>query len=228
MSGPEQGTGKKVVFIGESGVGKTCIISRFIRGIYAEGVESTGASYAQKTIEIPELNQSITLDIWDTAGQEKYRALTKFFFKGAKMAVLVYDITRRESFDNLKSIWLKELKEHADEDIVLAIAGNKSDLYDEEAVSEQEARDYAKSIGAVFGLTSAQNNSGVNEIFKNLAIKYIDPNYKPSEPGKPNPNQEIKPTPQKPKPTEDKQNIKIGKKDVIKKNEEQKKKKGPC
>ena len=84
MSSPEQGTGTKIVFIGESGVGKTCIISRFIRGIYAEGVESTGASYAQKTIDIPELGQSISLDIWDTAGQEKYRALTKFFSKVPK------------------------------------------------------------------------------------------------------------------------------------------------
>ena len=240
MSDQEQGTGEKVVFIGESGVGKTCIIARFIKGIYVEGVSSTAASYASKTIDIPELGESITFDIWDTAGQEKYRSLTKFFFKGAKMAILVYDITHRESFDNLKSVWLKELKEHGEEHIVLGIAGNKSDLYDEEVVPEQEARDYAKSIGAVFSLTSAQNNSGINELFKNLAIKYLDPNYvfkepgqqnqeeKPSEPSpSPSPSPSHKPKP-KPKQKEEPQNIKIGRKDVAKKNEEQKKKKGPC
>ena len=236
MSGQGQGTGEKVVFIGDTGVGKTCIISRFIKGIYTEGVASTGASYASKTIDIPELGESITFDIWDTAGQEKYRSLTKFFFKGAKMAVLVYDITRRESFDNLKTIWLKELKEHGEENVVLGIAGNKSDLYDEEVVPEQEARDYAKSIGAVFSLTSAQNNSGINELFKNLAIKYLDPNYVFKEPGQQ--NQEVKPkepspspSPKpksKPKQKEESQNIRLDKKDVEKKNEEQQKKKGCC
>ena len=104
MSSPEIGKGEKLVFIGDSGVGKTCIIARFIKGVYDYNVASTiGASYASKTIEIPEIGKSITLDIWDTAGQVRYKSLTKFFFQGAKMAILVYDITRKESFDNLES-----------------------------------------------------------------------------------------------------------------------------
>ena len=221
MSAPEEGKGKKLVFIGDSGVGKTCIISRFIKGIFEENTPSTGANYATKTIEIPEIKDYFSFDIWDTAGQERYKSLTKFFFQGAKMAILVYDITRKESFDNLKKDWYPLLKEHGEPNIVLAIAGNKSDLYDDEAVPEQEARDFAKSIGAIFSLTSAQNNSGINELFKNLAKKFLNID----EPGVQ--NQIQKPQP-KPVQKEEPQNIKIGKKDVAKKNEEQKKKKGFC
>ena len=92
------------------------------------------------------------------------------------MAILVYDITRKESYDSMKNDWYKQLKDYADPDIIIGIAGNKSDLYDEEAVSEQEARDFAKSIGAVFGLTSAQGNTGINELFKDMALKFINVN----------------------------------------------------
>jgi small GTP-binding protein len=226
MSGQEQGTGEKVVFIGESGVGKTCIIARFIKGIYVEGVSSTAASYASKTIDIPELGESITFDIWDTAGQEKYRSLTKFFFKGAKMAILVYDITRKESFENLKTCWYHDIKEHGDPDIILGIAGNKCDLYEYEDVSEKEAREFAKSIDAVFYLTSAQSNTGITELFEDLGKKYLGQNSQTVQAGAKdqgkNPGKK-----QEPK-QEQKQNIKIGKKDVIKKNEEQKKKKSSC
>ena len=156
MSNTSEGKGKKIIFIGETGVGKACIIAHFTQGTFDYNTGSTvGASYASKTIEIPELNQYITFDIWDTAGQEKYRSLAKFFFQGAEMAVLVYDITHRESFDNMKNEWLQELRDHSGPDIVLAIAGNKSDKYDEKAVPEQETRDFAKSIVAVFSLTSA-------------------------------------------------------------------------
>ena len=190
MSAPVQGNGKKLVFVGDSGVGKTCIISRFLKGTFNSSQLTTdGASYASKTIEIPEINEYLTFEIWDTAGQERYRSLTKFFFQGARMAILVYDITRKESYDSMKNDWYKQLKDYADPDIIIGIAGNKSDLYDEEAVSEQEARDFAKSIGAVFGLTSAQGNTGINELFKDMAIKFLNVNSDINEqdPSKPQP-----------------------------------------
>ena len=178
MSGTKQATGNKIVLLGDSGVGKTCLISRFISGQFDANVNSTnGASYASKKVEFPELGKSLVLDIWDTAGQEKYKSLTKFFYKDAAMVVLVYDITRRESFDNLKNFWYKEIKEYGEKDIVLGIAGNKSDLYDDEAVPEKEAREFADSIGAIFTLTSAQNNSGVNKLFENIGKKFLDPNF---------------------------------------------------
>ena len=177
MSAPLEGSGKKLVFIGDPGVGKTCIISRFLKGTFdAEQITTVGASYASKTIKISETNESLTLDIWDTAGQEKYRSLTRIFFQGAKLAILVYDITRKESFENLKNVWLKELKDHADKNVVLGVAGNKSDLYEKEEVPEQEAREFAKSIGAIFCLTSAQSNSGIEELFEEMGKKFLDPN----------------------------------------------------
>jgi len=177
MSAPLEGSGKKLVFIGDPGVGKTCIISRFLKGTFdAEQITTVGASYATKTIKISETNESLTLDIWDTAGQEKYRSLTRIFFQGAKLAILVYDITRKDSFENLKNVWLKELKDHADKNVVLGVAGNKSDLYEKEEVPEQEAREFAKSIGAIFCLTSAQSNSGIEELFEEMGKKFLDPN----------------------------------------------------
>ena len=177
MSSPENAKGHKLVFVGDSGVGKTCIITRYVQGIYKDNVASTmGASYATKTIEIPETNQTFTFDIWDTAGQEKYKALAKFFFQGAKMAVLVYDITLRDSFDSMKNSWYKQLRDNAPQDIVIGVAGNKSDLYEQEEVSEQEAREFAKSIGAVFKLTSAQKNRGIDELFVEIGKAFLEYN----------------------------------------------------
>ena len=170
--------GCKVVLVGESGVGKTCIISRFISGAFDFNVSSTnGASYASKNVQYDKLGKSLLLDVWDTAGQEKYRSLTKFFYKDAKVAILVYDITRQSSFDSLTNYWYKEVKEHGPENIVLGIAGNKCDLYEQEEVNETKAREFAQSIGAIFALTSAQNNSGINELFRDVGNKYLDPNF---------------------------------------------------
>ena len=101
----------KVVLIGESGVGKTSIISRYISNKFSSLFASTpGASFTVKTVFIREYKKSIRFDIWDTAGQEKYRALTKVFYKSARVCILVYDITRRTSFEELKKYWIKEIK----------------------------------------------------------------------------------------------------------------------
>ena len=210
----KQVTGNKIVLLGDSGVGKTCLISRFISGQFDENVNSTnGASYASKKVDYPHLGKSLVLDIWDTAGQEKYKSLTKFFYKDAAMIILVYDITRKESYDNLKNYWYKEIQEHGEKDIVLGIAGNKSDLYDNEAVPEKEAREFAKSINAIYALTSAQNNSGVNKLFEDIGHKYLDPNFQEKVNVA---RRDITPS------------ISIDKKDVVVNNEEKKKKKGFC
>ena len=216
MSESKQNMGHKIVLLGDSGVGKTCLISRFITGQFDENVNSTnGASYASKKIEYSQ-GKTLVLDIWDTAGQEKYKSLTKFFYKDAAMVILVYDITRKESFDNLKNFWYKEIQEYGDPNIVLGIAGNKSDLYDNEAVPEKEAREFAKSINAIFALTSAQNNSGVNKLFEDIGNKFLDPNFqeKISE-NKIEKNVESK-------------SVRIDKKKVVEGNKEKKKKKGFC
>ena len=100
----------KVILIGESGVGKTCIIVRFIHEYFSENVVSTtGANYASKTLEFKDYKKSLQYNIWDTAGQEKYRGLAKIFYRDADIAILVYDITKK-SFEELKQYWVDEIK----------------------------------------------------------------------------------------------------------------------
>ena len=172
--------GCKVVLLGDSGVGKTCIIARYISGSFDKNSPTTnGASFCSKNVRFDQLGKNLLLDIWDTAGQEKYKALTKFFYKDAAVCILVYDVTRKESFQSLKDYWYSQLKENSEPDIVIGVAGNKSDLYENEEVKEDEAREWAKEIGAVFELTSAQNNTGINDLFLNVGYKYLDPNFKP-------------------------------------------------
>ena len=108
----------KVILVGESGVGKTCIIVRFVSEEYKEEtISTTGASYASKIIEFADYKKSIQFQIWDTAGQEKYRGLTKLFYKDAKIVILVYDMTRRKSFDEIKNYWYNQIKENSSEEI---------------------------------------------------------------------------------------------------------------
>ena len=170
--------GCKVVLLGDSGVGKTCIISRYIQGTFEKNCTSTnGASYCSKNVKFENFGKNLLLDIWDTAGQEKYKSLTKFFYKDAAVAILVYDITRKDSFENLQNYWHKQLLENGEKNVVLGVAGNKCDLYENEAVSENEAREFADKIGAIFELTSAANNTGITELFQDVGSKYLDPNF---------------------------------------------------
>ena len=165
----------KVVLLGGSGVGKTSLITRFVSSSFNDKQSTTiGGYFINKEIFIEKYNKDIKLNIWDTAGQERYRSLTKFFYKDAKIIIFTYDITNNDSFDQLKNYWFEQLKNLSMENIVIGIAGNKSDLIEEEKVSEEDAREYASKINASFRLTSALNNIGVEELFKELIEKYID------------------------------------------------------
>ena len=116
----------KVVLIGESGVGKTSIISRYINNTFSSVLTATpGASFTTKTVFLKEYKQSIKYEIWDTAGQEKYRALAKVFYKNASVCILVYDITRKQSFEELKNYWIHELKNNASPSISNYFLNNK-------------------------------------------------------------------------------------------------------
>ena len=118
MSDEKKAIPCKVVLIGESGVGKTSIISRYMTDSFSSTLGSTpGANFTTKTIFLKNENQSIKFEIWDTAGQERYRALAKVFYKNAAVCVLVYDITRKTSFNELKNYWYKEIKENAQKDV---------------------------------------------------------------------------------------------------------------
>jgi small GTP-binding protein len=108
----------KVILVGESGVGKTCVIVRFISNEYHEGSPSTtGANYASQTLEFKEYKKKLQYDIWDTAGQEKYRGLAKIFYKDASIAILVYDITNRNSFEQIKKYWYEQIKDNSSTNI---------------------------------------------------------------------------------------------------------------
>ena len=167
----------KVVLLGEAGVGKTCIISQFISGVFdPDTISSLSAQFITKTLEFKEFNKSLKFEIWDTAGQERFRSLAKIFYKDAKVICLVYDITSKRSFDELKDFWYEQqTKLNVDGEPIFAVVGNKYDLYETTQVDD-EAKKFANSIGAIFQYTSAKNASGINELFHNIGKKYFNPN----------------------------------------------------
>ena len=165
----------KVVIVGESGVGKTCIIERFCENTFTQATVSTiGAANASAKVTVGDT--TLDLDIWDTAGQELYRSLNKIFYKNAKIAILVYDITKKTSFEEMKNYWFEQIKKVNGDDAVIGIAGNKCDLYDKEEVSEDEAKEFANQNDCVFQLTSAFSGSGVKELFQSLGEKLVQKN----------------------------------------------------
>ena len=168
----------KVVLLGESGVGKTSIIAQFTSGKFdPDCVTSLSAQFISKTVEFQNLGKAIKFDIWDTAGQEKYRALAKIFYKDAKVIFLVYDITDAKSFSELKSYWHGVVKANGDSDAIIAIVANKNDLYDHAQVQNEEGEEFARSIGAIFQSTSAKSDSGITTLFDNVGQKFFDPNF---------------------------------------------------
>ncbi len=171
----------KVVLIGEAGVGKTCLISKFMTGKFDPNtLSSASAQYISKQIVIQ--GKAIKFDIWDTAGQEKYRALAKIFYKDAKVICLCYDITSRKTFDELKDYWYeKQTKLNCSGDPIFAVVANKSDLYQESQIKDEEGKAFAKSINAIFQSTSAKSDIGINSLFENIGKKYFDPNFDSNE-----------------------------------------------
>ena len=164
----------KVVLVGESGVGKTSIITQFIDQTFQEDQQSTtGGTFSTKSV-ICDNGKTLKFEIWDTAGQERYRSLTKMFYKDANAAVLVYDITRKDSFEELQNYWSQQIKESSPPNIILAIAANKSDLISQEAVEEEKAREFANELGAIFVSTTATTVESINELFIEIAKKYTN------------------------------------------------------
>ncbi len=162
----------KVVLVGESGVGKTSIITQFIDQTFQEDIQSTtGGTFSTKSV-VCDGGKILKFEIWDTAGQEKYRSLTTMFYKDANAAVMVYDVTRKDSFEEMKNYWANQIKDNSPEKIILAIAANKSDLIEQETVDEEEARNFAKELNAIFVTTSAKSSEGINSLFEEIAKKY--------------------------------------------------------
>jgi small GTP-binding protein len=165
----------KVVMLGNSGVGKTKIVERFVNGLFVEeGPITLSATMFSKNLEFPEQKTTFKVAVWDTAGQEQYRSLGKSFYQNAQAAVLVYDITKADSFEGIY-YWVNELKSNVREDIELVIVGNKCDLEEDETIRHDKARDYAESIHATFILASAKENICINKIFTGICEKLMPP-----------------------------------------------------
>jgi len=175
MGDPEQ---IKVVLLGETGVGKTSIISQFTTHTFDPHREtSLSAQFISKTVDFQDIGQSIKFDIWDTVGQEKYRSLAKIFYKDAKVIIFVYDITRAETFEGLKNYWYDETKNNVDSEPILAVVANKIDLYADSKISNNDGKAFADQIGAIFQTTSALSDSGISTLFENVGKKYLIPGY---------------------------------------------------
>ncbi|EEB08745.1 GTPase Ypt3 [Schizosaccharomyces japonicus yFS275] len=156
----------KTVLIGDSGVGKSNLLMRFTRNEFnIESKSTIGVEFATRNIVLD--NKKIKAQIWDTAGQERYRAITSAYYRGAVGALIVYDITKQSSFDNVGR-WLKELRDHADSNIVIMLVGNKTDLLHLRAVSTEEAQAFAAENNLSFIETSAMDASNVEEAFQTV------------------------------------------------------------
>ena len=160
----------KIIVCGEVRVGKTCLIARYLDKGFLENPLTTTSDFFQKKIK--KKDKEYILSIWDTAGQEKYLSLNKIFFKGAHIAILVYDITNKESFKKV-NFWYNEIKNYSNYETIFAIVGNKCDLYLTEEVDENEARTYSENKKAIFKLTSALENKGINDLFEEITDIYI-------------------------------------------------------
>ncbi|KAL0310606.1 UNVERIFIED_CONTAM: Ras-related protein RABA1d [Sesamum angustifolium] len=156
----------KLVLIGDSGVGKSNLLSRFTRNEFSLESKSTiGVEFATRSLPVD--GKVIKAQIWDTAGQERYRAITSAYYRGAVGALLVYDVTRHSTFENVER-WLRELRDHTDPNIVVMLIGNKSDLRHLVAVSTEDGKSFAERESLYFMETSALESINVDNAFSEV------------------------------------------------------------
>ena len=162
----------RIVLLGETGGGKTNLINAYFDlGFNSNSSSTVSAESCEGVIEIN--NKKYPICIWDTAGQEKYRSITKIFIKGAKIVIFVYDITEEDSFKNL-NFWVDSVEEVLGKDIILGLVGNKIDLFVNQIVKTEEGKKYADEIGALFYETSAkEDQAGFKKFVKQLVENYL-------------------------------------------------------
>lgn len=167
MNQPEYDYLFKLLLIGDSGVGKSCLLLRFADDTYTESYISTiGVDFKIRTIDMD--GKTIKLQIWDTAGQERFRTITSSYYRGAHGIIIVYDVTDQDSFDNIKQ-WLSEIERYASEKVNILLVGNKSDLTSKKVVSYEAAKEFADGVKMEFLETSAKNSTNVEKAFVAMA-----------------------------------------------------------
>ena len=165
----------KIVLIGDTSVGKTNILSKYLTDEFdAKSKATVGVEFGVKNFKIE--NNIVKVQIWDTAGEERYRSITNAYYKGAKGSLLVYDITNKKSFENVEK-WISDLKANADEDISMILLGNKTDLEDKRVVSTEEGKNKAEFYNLTFMETSALNGNNIQEAFNELIMDVYKKNH---------------------------------------------------
>ena len=177
----------KLIFLGDQSVGKSCILNRFMNDTFTEEYQATiGLDFQSKNVQID--NQDIHLLLYDTAGQEKFRALIPMYTRDANIILLVYDVTSKDSFLHL-SDWLRDLTNVKKEEVIFAVVGNKTDLDDRREVNSNEGENYAKEHDFIFAEVSAKTGDGFSELFYKKKKKKIRTKFRP---GGQQPNSEVK------------------------------------
>jgi len=162
----------KTILVGDSGVGKTSIIGRYLNRFNENQQATIGASFSNKLENIN--GNEILFEIWDTAGQERYRSVNTLFYQDAYICILVYDITSKQSFESLRSYWYDAVKEHGSDGLIFHVAGNKNDLYENEDVDRKVVEDYCDTINAGLNFVSATENSTyIDDMFQSLGRKFL-------------------------------------------------------
>lgn len=160
----------KLVLLGESAVGKSSVLLRFAKKKYEDNRESTiGAAFLAQSVKLPDSDVTVRFEIWDTAGQERYKSLAPMYYRNANAALVVFDLTSKDSFSRAKG-WVRELRAQASEKIVIALVGNKSDLPNRE-VDINVANEYATEFDLLYFECSAKTGENVELVFKKVAEK---------------------------------------------------------
>jgi len=174
----------KILLIGDSGVGKSCLLLRFCDDTFSDGYQSTlGVDFKFKTIVDAASKKVSKLQIWDTAGQERFRTITSSYYRGANAIVIVYDVTNSESYQNVKQ-WHSEIQRHGSKDVVTLLVGNKSDLASKRIVNIEAGKELAGELGVNFLETSAKESLNVAKTFETMTAQLIEKHRLEAKPEK--------------------------------------------
>ena len=163
----------KILLLGDSQVGKSCILTRYIDNSFKENHLSTfGLDYKMKDVQLDD-GKNVKVQIWDTAGQDRFRSVTRNYFKGANGIILIYDITFKETFENVRN-WIKQIKEEVSEKVCIILVGNKIDKGEERVITKEEGEKMANEYNLKFFECSAKTGDNIDKIFKEVVTKTVE------------------------------------------------------
>ena len=181
----------KILLLGDSSVGKTCFLMRYTDNTFQDIHMSTiGLDYKLKNVQL-ENGKMVKIQVWDTAGQDRFRSITKNYYKGAHGIILIYDVTEQKSFDNVKN-WMAQIKEEVSERVSIVLVGNKIDDEDNRKISTEQGESMAKEYEIMFFECSAKTGQNIDEIFNNLVKKVVENFSKSSDSGQKSKNKKKK------------------------------------